>query len=152
MSADVINDNYEPVIWTVHGVNWSVNIPLDEYNTSFDEETQMFEAASIATYVFKGEDRGVFLTLDEGEEEPLLGPTMIVHLRRKDPAKYGKILFTHEVLANCGFYNDSKQMAKVLQDSLEEMEANSLKDKEIDKNINESVAKLKKSLNPKKAK
>lgn len=148
MSADVLNDNSEPEVWSVHGINWSLDVPLDKYNSEFDAKTQAYEAASIAVYVFRGEPRDLFITLDEGETEPLLGPTMIVFKRGTDPNN-GYIPFTHEILANCGFYPESIQMEKVLNESILELEAEQTKNQELKKQIAYQVKKLKNSLRKK---
>ncbi len=149
MSADTINDIGEPPVWTVNGVNWHLDVPLDAYNASFDEETQAYEAASVALYVFNGEDRGLFIVMDEGEQDTLLGPTMIVYKRGTNPLK-GYTPFTHEILANCGNYEDSRRMEAQLNLDLQEIEVNEVENEHAKSKIREQLDKLKNSLKRKK--
>ena len=120
MSADIINQRACLPIWVVHGVNWHCEVTLNETDADFDRETQAIEAASKAIWAFKGNDNGFYIVMDTQDEDvPFLGPTMIVHLKGTDPTK-GFFPHTHVILANQGFYNDSRQMEIVLQEELKE--------------------------------
>jgi len=115
---DLWKKRKELPVWIIHGVNWHAVVPLDEYNASFDIETQAYEAASQAIWAFKGNDNGIFLVVDEGEFVPLLSTTMIAHLKGTDPDK-GLVPYTHIVLANQGFYDESRRMEVLFQKDLE---------------------------------
>lgn len=148
MSADVINEQEESTVYTVHGVNWHLDVPLDEYNMQFDRETQIYEAASIAMYVFKGEDRGLFIVMDDGEEDPLIASTMIVNLRGR-PAKECEVINTYVVFANCGYYGDSVISQKQLEQDKKDIVLEEIENERIRKQISADTNKLKKALNPK---
>lgn len=149
MSADVLNAAEELPVWRIHGINWCLDVPLNAYNAEFDDETQANEAASIAVAVFKGEDYGIFIVMEEGETEAMLGPTMIAvkHGAKVDEAY---IPFTHVILANCGYYGESVTMEKVLNEELESIKEADIKNAAAQDAIKEQVAKLKKSLKSKK--
>lgn len=146
MSAvDLVEKLDELPVWVVHGMNWHVDVPLDEYNASFDKETQAYEAASIAMWVFKGNEKeGVFLVMEEGETIPYLGTTMIVHLKGTDPTK-GFFPFTHVILANQGFYNESRKMEVLLNADLEALKQDQIKNEEAQRKIDEQIKSLKKN-------
>ena len=131
-------------VWSVHGTNWHLDVPLDEYNSEFDKETQAYEAASIALWSFKGHDNGLFIVMEEGEDIPLLGTAMIVHLKGTDPTK-GFFPFTHVILANQGFYNESRKMELVLNEDLEAMKQDQIKNEEAQRKIDEQIKSLKKN-------
>jgi len=105
--------------WTVRGDNWSVNVPLDDFNAELEDEMQAFEAAARAIYSFKGHDNGVYLVMDKGAEydDPILGSVMTVHKKGNDKVTY--IPFTYVVLADQGFYNDSRAMQVALHHKME---------------------------------
>jgi hypothetical protein len=113
MSADVINATTDATrqlpVWTIHGVNWQVDVPLNEYNAQFPTEAQADEAATIAVAVLKGKRTDLQLKLDEGEDKPFLGTTMIAHLKGTDPNK-GLLPLTHLILANDGYYKEAMEM------------------------------------------
>lgn len=152
MSAETIVEKNELPVWTVHGVNWHIDIPLDEMNAQFDQETQAYEAASMALMVFKGSPyarQDTFLVMDEEGEGvfPLLSTTMIVHLKGTDPNK-GFVPFTYIVLANQGFYNESRKMEALLHQDLEAIKQDQIKNENARKALDEELKKLKNQLNP----
>ena len=149
MSADVINEAAQLPVWSVHGVNWHVDVPLTEYNAQFSIEDQAYEAASMALWAFKGNDNGIFIVLDEGESIPFLSSTMIVHIKGTDPSK-GFFPFTHIVLANQGFYNESRKMEILLNQDLEAIKQDQIKNEDAQHRIAEQIKSLKKNLNPNK--
>lgn len=144
MSADSLNtssqsDTVELPVWTVHGVNWQIDIPLDEFNAQFPPEMQGLEAATKAVAIFKGKGPAdAVIKMDEGEDKPFLGPTMLVHLKDTDPTK-GFIPFTHVILANDGFYKDSMEMAEVLKKQLEAIAEEEKKNPAFQKQIEEQA-------------
>lgn len=147
MSADVINAKDELPVWSIHGVNWSVDIPLDEDTASLDRDTQAYEAASKALWAFKGNDNGFYIVMDEGETIPLLSSTMIVHLKGTDPNK-GIMPFTHIVLANQGFYNESRKMEQLLNADLEAIKQDQIKNEDAQRKLIDQIKNLKKNLEP----
>lgn len=121
LSIAIAENLKEPPVWVVKGVNWHIDVPMNEVNAELEEEHQVYEAASVALMVFKGHDRGIYIVMDEGETAPLLDTTMLVYRRGTDPAKKGFLPFTHEILANQGFYKESVQMLAQLETELEEV-------------------------------
>lgn len=101
-------------IYVIHGANWQVEVPIDEFNSQFEPEVQAMEAATQAIEAFKGINENIFLKLDEGEEKPFIGPTLLAYLKGENATK-GMIVFTHVILGNAGFYGDSVEMAGVLK-------------------------------------
>ena len=144
MSADIINETNQLPVWSVHGVNWHVDVPLDEFNAQFGVEDQAYEVASKALWAFKGNDNGIFIVLDEGESVPFLSSTMIVHIKGTDPNK-GVFPFTHIVLANQGFYNESRKMEVLLNQDLEAIKQDQIKNEEAQRKIDEQIKSLKKN-------
>ena len=124
MSANIINGQIDEKIWTVHGTNWQIDIPLDAYNAQFTNEIQAHEAASKALKVFKGFSQELFVILDSGENIPYLGETMVVHLKGASPVdpRFSIICFTHEILANQGFYAEATKMARIFIDKVAMLE------------------------------
>lgn len=124
MSANIINGQIDEKIWTVHGTNWQIDIPLDAYNVQFTNEIQAHEAASKALMVFKGFSQELFVILDSGENIPYLGETMVVHLKGTSPVdpRFSIICFTHEILANQGFYAEATKMARIFIDKVAMLE------------------------------
>jgi hypothetical protein len=155
MSADTINQNIastELPVWTIHGANWQVDIPLNEYNAQCEPEMQAMEAASKAIMVFKGKcpEDGLMIRLDEGEETPFIGPTMIAHLKDTDPTK-GFIPFTHMILANEGFYGEADKMKALFEMQIEAIKQDQIKNEKAILAIHDEIKNLKK-VKPKKAK
>lgn len=148
MSAiDIVEKTKELPVWSVHGMNWHVDVPMDEYNASFDNETQAYEAASIALMVFRGSEhaqKDIFIVMSEGESIPYLGTTMIVHLKGTEPVK-GFFPFTHVILANQGFYNESRKMEALLNADLEAIKQDQIKNEDAQRKIDEQIKSLKKN-------
>lgn len=148
MSAvDIIEKIEELPVWTVHGMNWHVDVPMTEYNASFEKETQAYEAASMALMIFKGSEHArqdIFIVMSEGETVPFLGTTMIVHLKGTDPSK-GFFPFTHVILANQGFYNESRKMEALLNADLEAIKQDQIKNEDAQRKIDEQIKNLKKN-------
>ena len=105
----------------------------------------------MALWAFKGNDNGIFIVLDEGESVPFLSSTMIVHLKGTDPSK-GFFPFTHIVLANQGFYNESRKMEILLNQDLEAIKQDQIKNEDAQHRIAEQIKSLKKNLNTNKEK
>lgn len=119
MSAEDILNKMDRNTWVVHGANFHCEVPMDEYNAQFDKETQAYEAASQALMAFKGLKDNLFIVMDNNDDLPALGSTMIVHLR-DEPADKGFFPFTHIILANEGFHKEADEMEKYLKKRLEE--------------------------------
>lgn len=145
MSADVIHAQKEPPVWIVHGVNFHVDVPLDEMNAQFDTETQVYEAASQALMVFKGKHESLFIVMDEGEEIPYLGTTLICHLKGTRPEK-GVFPFTHIVLANQGFYEESRRMEQALNAEIEAEKETQIKEERERLEVRAQINNLKKDI------
>ena len=107
-------------VWVVHGNNWEAEVPLDEFNSQFTQDIQASEAGTKAIAAFKGRDNGIVIKLDDGETEPFVGTTIIVHLKNTEPRK-GFVPYTHTLLANDGYYLDSIAMQAKLQEQLDEI-------------------------------
>jgi hypothetical protein len=124
MSADEINQSIKELpVWTVHGPNWDIDVPLDEFNTQFDPEDQAYEAATRAIAALKGfNPLELTINLAKGESETFLGTTMIVHLKDADPMS-GFVPLTHVVLANDGFYKESILMEQKFQEQIDILKA-----------------------------
>lgn len=136
MSADAINQQAELPVWVIHGVNWHCEVGLDESNAQFEPEMQAYEAATQALMVFKGKSNKFFLVVTEGEEVPYLGPTMIAHLKGTDPHK-GFLPLTHVVLANGGFYKESREMEVTLNKELEAIKQDQIKNEDAQRRLDE---------------
>ena len=135
-TKDIIEEATLPV-YTVHGSNFQVNIPLDAMNASFPVEMQRQEAASRAIEVMMGINKEFFLTLDEGETTPYVGPIMLVYLKDTDPMK-AHMLLTYDAMADGGFYKDATIQYYAWQTELkkiadEEKPADKTPDKPVDK-------------------
>lgn len=148
MSAEQIVEEGVLPVWEIHGVNWHIDVPLDAYNAQFDAELQAYEAASMALMVFKGSEhaRGdIFLVMDSQDPAPLLSTVMLAYLKGTDPNK-GFTPFTYVVLANQGFYNDSRKMEALLHQELESTKQDQIKNENAQRAFAEEIKKLKKQL------
>lgn len=134
MSADTINATIQLPIWTIHGVNWQIDIPISEYNAQFSPEMQADEAATIAISVLKGKckDQTLTIKLDSGEETPFLGTTLIAHVKDTDPNK-GFLPLTHMILANDGYYKEAVEMWQVFQKQMQGLYGDYLKEEASEK-------------------
>jgi hypothetical protein len=130
MSADAVNQNNtlteQLPVWTIHGSNWQVDVPLTEFNAQFDMETQAMEAATQAMMAYKNLNAKLQIKLDDGETIPYLGPTMIAHLQGTDPTQ-GLVPFTHMVLANEGFYKEAYAMRLLFEQQIEAIKQDQIK-------------------------
>jgi hypothetical protein len=111
-----------PII-IITGANWTMEIPLDEYNAQFNLEAQMMEASSRAIETLKGqrdEELHVVMNPDSKEEAPTIGMTILAHLKGTNPEE-AKVIFTHVCLANMGMYNESMKMEALLTKQIAEL-------------------------------
>lgn len=112
MDADI---NQLPV-WIIQGTNWLAEVPLDEYNTQFDNETQAHEAATRVIEYFKMEHENklsaaatrpvIIVQFLNNTKSPELGGIVMAYLVDTNPHD-ALLLYVHELLANGGFYKDS---------------------------------------------
>lgn len=95
-------------VYVVTGSNFTIEIPMDEYNAQFDTEDQCLEAATRAIEVFKRQrdDFHIVMNADCRDQSPSVGATLLVHLKGTDPEQ-ASVVFTHTCLGNTGYYNDS---------------------------------------------
>lgn len=106
-----MNEIKEPPVYTVRGANWEVNIPTCPYNQQFSTGVQMTEIASKALEVFKGIRKDYILKLDDGNETPHVGPTLLVYLEGSKKGQENPFLvLTHVCFADVGCYSDSVEM------------------------------------------
>ena len=115
MSATIINEDIASKIehvWTVHGVNFEAEVKLNDMNAGLSLDMQAQEAATQVIAAYKGRKNGIVIQLDAGETEATIGTTMIAHLKGTAPQE-GFVPITHVLLANDGYYEDSRAMSRV---------------------------------------
>jgi len=124
--------------FVVTSANWTAEIFLDEYNAQFPLENQIFEAATRAVETFqnKRNDFEIKLNPDSVGEKPLLGTTLLVHLKNTDPEKAAVVL-THICLADFGNYEDSKSCEKIFKLQLEELKKQQEENERLKKELEE---------------
>lgn len=97
-------------VFIVTGVNFTVEVKLDEMNAELDFMHQQFEAASRAIETLKNvrEDDScrIMMNPDSRGENPKAGPTVLVHLKDSDPEKALPIP-TYLCFANIGLYPEA---------------------------------------------
>lgn len=106
-------------VYTVTSSNWTLNVPMDEYNAQFEISHQVMEAGTRAVEAFKGlRDLEIQMNPDSEGDEPYLGTTILVHPSGTNPED-AAIVFTHVCLANMGFYKESTILGEVLEKQLD---------------------------------
>lgn len=97
-------------VFIVTGVNFTVEVKLDEYNAGFDLMHQQYEAATRAIEMLKNarEDDSCHVTMnpDSRGENPKAGVTVLVHEKGTDPEKALPIP-TYLCFANFGAYDEA---------------------------------------------
>ena len=103
--------------------NWTMEAQMDEFNSNFEIEAQIMEAATIAVEVFKGIKDKPFIKMnaDSINDEPFMGTTVLVHLKGSDPDD-SAVVFTHVCYANMGFYKESLVLQKALEKQIEDIQ------------------------------
>jgi len=149
-------------VYVITSSNWTMEVPLSEYNASFDTEAQVLEAATHAIEVFyelKKEPK-IVMNPESRDETAFLGSTLLVHPKGENPENTA-VVFTHVCLANIGLYKESVRMNLILEDQLntikKKKEAELKQDLSLFDELKEQVkkektAKLKKTTKPKKPK
>jgi hypothetical protein len=107
-------------VYIVHGSNWHCEVCLDEYNAEFSKDEQYWEAASKAIMAFKGHapETGPFVVMDNDDDIPFLGHFTLV-VSKGSPIAKGVFLESWMVLANQGFYQDSRMMQQAFEEESE---------------------------------
>lgn len=99
-------------VFVITGVNFTVEVKLDEYNAGFDLMHQQYEAATRALEVLKNvrEDDScrIIMNPDSRGENPKAGVTILVHAKDTDPEKALPIP-TYLCFANIGLYHEANQ-------------------------------------------
>lgn len=118
----MISEPKENPIYIITSSNWTMEVPMDEYNSQFDIHSQVIEAATRAIEFFKGcrEDVKIIMNPDSRDEEAFLGTTVLVHPKGANPDE-AAIVFTHVCLANIGFYKESFLTEELLQKQIAEI-------------------------------
>ena len=147
-------------VYIVTGTNWTMEVPLDEFNMEFGNEEQILEAATRAVEFLKREsfkspeniDHGckLIMNADSRNENPFLGTVVNVHLKDSNPDN-SVAIFTHICMGNTGLYKDADKMEKefnkqveVLKKRKAQQEQNEAQAKEFDKLKEEFAPKAKK--------
>ena len=108
--------------WIIIGANWRAEIECDDYNLQFEPVRIAEEMATKAVESFKGQENGIHLVLEQGNDILELGGIVLAHEKDENPDK-GFILFVAELLANAGYYKESvdvaEKTAKVLKEETE---------------------------------
>lgn len=130
-------------VYIVTSTNWTMEVPLDEYNAQFDKESQLFEAATRAVEVFKlmREDCRIVMNPDSRDENPFLGTTVLVHLKGTNP-ETAAVIFTHVCLGNTGLYKDAKVMEEELQRQIEVLRKKQEAREELEKKLSKQAQML----------
>jgi hypothetical protein len=168
--AEEINDH---LVFVVTGANWSAKVVVDGINLTttenkdkekiplFDEETMMIEAATRAIEIFYG----IKIQHKNGQVEPInphsidiisfpdteeinIGPLLKVNKLNSKEEDF-KLIPTHVILADGGFYKQSVAMFEIWVQQLQEMEKLA---KEVEKKLEADIVALKEKENPVKSK
>jgi len=109
-------------VYIITSSNWTMEVQMNEYNAQFDIESQIMEAATTAVEVFKGvkEEPPMIMNPDSKDEEPFMGTTLLVLPKGADPDDPA-IIFTHVCFSNAGFYKESNELEKTLENQLFEI-------------------------------
>lgn len=128
-------------VYIITSANWTMEVPMDEYNAQFDTHTQVMESATRAIEFFKGhrEDVQLIMNPDSTDEEAFLGTTVLVHPKGTNPDD-SAVVFTHVCLANMGLYKESFDVSELLEKQIAEITA---KQAEEERKKNELIDSLK---------
>lgn len=111
-------------VYIVTGVNWTMEVPMDEYNAQFDVESQVAEAATRAVEVFMRIRNDLTLVMNpdcrDENSKPGMGTSLLVHLKDTNPDN-AIIVFSHVCLGNSGFYKHAKDMKDKLDEQMAQM-------------------------------
>jgi len=111
-------------IYVITAANFYCEVKLDEYNFQFSVEAQVLEACSWVLERFKNighPELELIMFSDCRDQSPSFGSTLLVSVKGEDPNK-AAVIFSHVVLANIGFYNESPKMEAILHQQLERIE------------------------------
>lgn len=134
--------------------NWTMEVPMDDYNSQFDINAQVMEAATRAIEVFRGiKYEGLQITMQPEcqNEEPFLGTTILVHPKGSS-SENAAVVFTHVCLANMGLYKDSNELEKILEGQMKQILDEEQKEKEHKNKISNELKKLNSSKKSRKKK
>ena len=99
-------------VFIVTGVNFTVEVRLDEYNAGFDLMHQQYEAATRAIETLKNarEDDScrIIMNPDSRGENPKAGVTVLVHAKGSNPDNALPIP-TYLCFANTGLYHEANK-------------------------------------------
>ncbi len=117
-------------IYIVSGINWGVEIQLDEDDSELAPPEQALEAAAKAMEVFFGirewhkdaEEEGDLIRHEvlqiTDNEEPTTGAFLAVCLKGEEPEKNTLFIPAHIALADAGFYNESLEIQFIIESEM----------------------------------
>lgn len=108
MNNEVAEATSQFSVYTVRGTNWICHVPMDEFNSQFEDEMQAAETASRALEVMMGMEsrHNLVLIYDKGEVDPYVGGVVTVYLKDTDPDN-GYLFFAADHFADIGLYSVS---------------------------------------------
>jgi predicted ATP-grasp superfamily ATP-dependent carboligase len=117
-------------IFIITSSNWTMEVPLNEYNVQFDVEAQVMECATAAMEVFYNikDTHKLVMNADSKGDEPFLGATLLAHPKGFDPEN-AAVVFTHVCLANMGLYKESVKMQEILEEQIKKLREKQEKEK-----------------------
>lgn len=127
-------------VFVVTGANWTMEVPLDEFNTQFDIEAQTLESATRAMESLENqrEDCRCVMNPDSRGEKPEVGTTVLVHPKGVNPDE-AAIIFTHVCFANMGMYESSVRLSKLLDIQIAEIRKQQQEREQAEKNLAETL-------------